>query len=57
LLSAAIDAGMVEALTAKVTAWENERGNEFLYDGVSGFLLINDLFYTIIKSASLHKST
>ncbi|CAA0387735.1 unnamed protein product [Arabidopsis thaliana] len=26
--------GMVEALTAKVTAWENERGNEFLYDGV-----------------------
>ncbi|XP_010512415.1 PREDICTED: 65-kDa microtubule-associated protein 4 isoform X2 [Camelina sativa] len=26
--------GMVEALTAKVTAWEAERGNEFLYDGV-----------------------
>ncbi|CAA7044639.1 unnamed protein product [Microthlaspi erraticum] len=26
--------GMVEALTAKVTAWEDERGNEFLYDGV-----------------------
>lgn len=35
LLSAAVDAGMVEALTAKVTAWEDERGNEFLYDGVS----------------------
>ncbi|ESQ43989.1 hypothetical protein EUTSA_v10005817mg [Eutrema salsugineum] len=26
--------GMVEALTAKVNAWEDERGNEFLYDGV-----------------------
>ncbi|EOA23578.1 hypothetical protein CARUB_v10016774mg [Capsella rubella] len=26
--------GMVEALTAKVTAWEDERGNDFLYDGV-----------------------
>ncbi|CAH2063308.1 unnamed protein product [Thlaspi arvense] len=25
---------MVEALTAKVNAWEDERGNEFLYDGV-----------------------
>lgn len=36
-LSAAVDAGMVEALTAKVTAWEDERGNEFLYDGVSVF--------------------
>ncbi|CAN8254088.1 unnamed protein product [Cochlearia groenlandica] len=26
--------GMVEALIAKVTAWEEERGHEFLYDGV-----------------------
>ncbi|CAH8285144.1 unnamed protein product [Eruca vesicaria subsp. sativa] len=25
---------MVEALTAKVNAWEDERGSEFLYDGV-----------------------
>ncbi|GAB4858725.1 hypothetical protein Ancab_010199 [Ancistrocladus abbreviatus] len=26
--------GMVEALTAKARAWENERGIEFMYDGV-----------------------
>lgn len=37
MLSAGIDAGMVEALTAKVNAWEDERGNEFLYDGVRFF--------------------
>ena len=30
---------MVEALTIKTTAWEKERGTEFLYDGVSTFLI------------------
>jgi len=28
---------MVEALTLKVAAWEEERGLEFSYDGVSNF--------------------
>lgn len=28
---------MVEALSAKTTAWEKEKGNEFKYDGVSIF--------------------
>ena len=37
MLSAGIDAGMVETLTAKVNAWEDERGHAFLYDGVSVF--------------------
>lgn len=31
--------GMVEALASKTIAWEKERGVEFLYDGVSTFLL------------------
>lgn len=26
---------MVDALAAKITAWENDRGIEFTYDGVS----------------------
>ncbi|KAJ0051657.1 hypothetical protein Pint_00258 [Pistacia integerrima] len=29
-----IPAAMVESLTSKITAWEKERGAEFLYDGV-----------------------
>lgn len=27
--------GMVETLALKTTAWENERGIDFTYDGVS----------------------
>ncbi|KAK6918508.1 hypothetical protein RJ641_016930, partial [Dillenia turbinata] len=32
---------MVEALTVKTTAWEKEKGNEFLYDGVRLLSMIN----------------
>lgn len=28
-------AAMVDTLTNKVTAWEKERDNDFIYDGVS----------------------
>lgn len=33
--SAPHGAGMVESLAMKTTTWENERGIEFTYDGVS----------------------
>lgn len=39
---------MLEALTSKATAWERERGTEFLYDGVSYFqvkLWFGEVFY------------
>lgn len=35
--------GMVEALAAKTVNWENERGVEFMYDGVSTYWRINIL--------------
>ena len=53
MLSAGIDAGMVETLTAKVNAWEDERGHAFLYDGVSVFYSSMTLFYMLIKSTSI----
>jgi len=30
-----IETGLVEAIISKVKAWEKERGQDFLYDGVS----------------------
>jgi len=30
-----VETGLVEAIILKVKAWEKERGQEFLYDGVS----------------------
>ncbi|XP_029123611.1 65-kDa microtubule-associated protein 3 [Elaeis guineensis] len=33
---------MVEALSAKTTAWEKEKGNEFKYDGVSLLSMLED---------------
>lgn len=31
---------MMEALTSKIKAWEEQRGTVFFYDGVSSFLVI-----------------
>lgn len=33
--------GMVEALASKTIAWESERGVQFLFDGVSTFLIFH----------------
>lgn len=41
---------MVEALSAKTTAWEKEKGNEFKYDGVSIF---HGCLYTFESWSSL----
>ncbi|KAJ8752928.1 hypothetical protein K2173_008663 [Erythroxylum novogranatense] len=39
--------GMVEALGSKTVAWENERGIEFLYDGVRLLSMLED--YTVLR--------
>lgn len=33
-VSGCVGAAMVEALSSKTRAWEEDRGTEFLYDGV-----------------------
>ncbi|KAK6920256.1 hypothetical protein RJ641_016160 [Dillenia turbinata] len=38
---------MVEALTVKTTAWEKEKGKEFLYDGVRLLSMLNQ--YSVIR--------
>ncbi|XP_038970697.1 65-kDa microtubule-associated protein 3-like isoform X2 [Phoenix dactylifera] len=38
---------MVEALSVKTTAWEKERGNEFIYDGVRLLSMLED--YTTMR--------
>ncbi|CAI9092095.1 OLC1v1027250C1 [Oldenlandia corymbosa var. corymbosa] len=38
---------MVEALAAKTTAWENERGTEFTYDGIRLLSMLEE--YTILR--------
>ncbi|XAR54129.1 hypothetical protein NMG60_11029139 [Bertholletia excelsa] len=45
--------GMVEALTSKVKAWEEERGAEFLYDGVCLLSMLEK--YTNIKQEKQHE--
>ncbi|KAA8533822.1 hypothetical protein F0562_031339 [Nyssa sinensis] len=39
--------GMVEALASKTTAWENERGIEFTYDGIRLLSMLEE--YTILR--------
>ncbi|XP_059666997.1 65-kDa microtubule-associated protein 3-like [Cornus florida] len=39
--------GMVEALASKTTAWENERGTEFTYDGIRLLSMLEE--YTILR--------
>ncbi|PSS32421.1 Microtubule-associated protein [Actinidia chinensis var. chinensis] len=39
--------GMVEALASKTTAWENERGIEFSYDGIRLLSMLEE--YTILR--------
>ncbi|KAA8539835.1 hypothetical protein F0562_026527 [Nyssa sinensis] len=39
--------GMVEALSSKTTAWENERGIEFTYDGICLLSMLEE--YTILR--------
>lgn len=41
---------MVEGLASKITAWENERGVEFTYDGVRPFthILMNFTFEILV---------
>ncbi|GFY81967.1 microtubule associated protein (MAP65/ASE1) family protein [Actinidia rufa] len=39
--------GMVEALASKTTAWENERGIEFSYDGIRLLSMLEE--YTILQ--------
>lgn len=39
---------MVEALTSKVTAWEKEKGSQFLYDGVSIYMLDFQCHYNVM---------
>lgn len=39
--------GMVEALASKTTAWENERGIEFIYDGIRLLSMLEE--YTILR--------
>lgn len=36
---------MVEALALRTTAWENERGIEFNYDGVSPYAFLISLVH------------
>nr|XP_027110444.1 65-kDa microtubule-associated protein 3-like [Coffea arabica]XP_027110445.1 65-kDa microtubule-associated protein 3-like [Coffea arabica] len=38
---------MVEALASKITAWENERGTEFSYDGIRLLSMLEE--YTILR--------
>ncbi|XP_022928777.1 65-kDa microtubule-associated protein 3-like [Cucurbita moschata] len=39
--------GMVDALTAKTVAWENDRGTEFTYDGVRLLNMLEE--YTVLR--------
>uniref|UniRef100_A0ACD5VFX7 Uncharacterized protein n=1 Tax=Avena sativa TaxID=4498 RepID=A0ACD5VFX7_AVESA len=39
--------GMVDVLTTKIIAWENERGKEFTYDGVRLLSMMDE--YTIVR--------
>jgi len=36
---------MVEALTAKIQNWENERGVDFMYNGVSNMLFLQKMYH------------
>ncbi|KAJ7962221.1 65-kDa microtubule-associated-like protein [Quillaja saponaria] len=45
--------GMVEVLTSKVTAWEKDRGIEFLYDGVRLLLMLEE--YGILRQEKDHE--
>ncbi|CAM0954042.1 unnamed protein product [Alopecurus aequalis] len=39
--------GIVDALTSKITAWEKERGTEFIYDGVRLLSMVEE--YMIVR--------
>ncbi|GMH18340.1 hypothetical protein Nepgr_020181 [Nepenthes gracilis] len=45
--------GMVTALVAKATAWENERGIEFMYDGIPLLSMVEE--YTLLCQEKEHE--
>ncbi|KAL0923275.1 hypothetical protein M5K25_007324 [Dendrobium thyrsiflorum] len=44
---------IVETLTTKIMSWENERGTEFIYDGVSLLSMLEE--YTILRQEKEHE--
>lgn len=45
--------GMVDLLTTKIIAWENERGKEFTYDGVRLLSMLDE--YMIVRQEKEHE--